>query len=364
MKQKIILIILPLLLGGVGGYVIQQWTERSIPILQIASVSFEEIKIKDLNVVIPEELQKMSKESHWFDTLDKEISYKELTKKLNDISETVVALDNMTSTLPKMRKYAIKNQNDLSIESARKYREYVSKNIDTLSLSYLTMHIASLIKKNEIKFELTKDFIPVNTFIPIGKKSLEEVKESLNSQTEKSAIFALQIVVDWHPKDLIKALNIIIERTGEQAIHTRKIMEGLSKLAEDRSQNIGKDYFVVNASISNNGVKAISFQKYAIVSLSGLSEPIFLEAIKEKNGLFLPQGKSKEIEFRSRKSLPSDLSKKLKTMYETDFIKCKIALKLLTHSNFSDEWVYSEMTSLSSFNKKLEREYKSHAPSF
>lgn len=364
MKTKIFLAIFTLALGGVSGYIMQQWKERAIPILQITSISFEKIKSEELIISIPDSLQKKSEDSRWFDTLGKEISYVDITKELENLSETVLALGNMTSTLPKMKKYIKKHQNDLSVEQAQKYREFIAENIDKLSLAYLTMNISALIKRNEVKFSILEGIERDNNFIPREKKTLEEIKNSLETKSEESAIIALRIVTDWYPQDLLKAISIIIERTGEQATLNREIHKELSDLIKNKSDSIENEYLLVSATLSNNGNKTISFQKYAVSSLSGLNTPIFLEAKDIKGGIVLTQGETKEVDFRSRTFLSPDLSKKLKTMYNTDFIKCKISARLLTPTNFSDEWVYSQATNLSGFNKKLELEYMDHAPAF
>ena len=362
MKRKIFLSIVTLIIGGVAGYFTQQWKERAIPILQIASVSFERIEKSDLQISINDNLQTKSSESTWFKTLKNEESYSQIANLIKtDLSETVDALGHMTSDLPKMRNYLQQNQDDLSVGQAKEYRKFYMQNIDPLSMTYLTMNIQGLISRQESSFELT-DGLNLIPGLTSPEMTFGDIDKEQDKIEERCAMIAVRMVTDWYPNDLLKALDIIIERIGEQATINRAILDGLNGLLQDNFINLVNDYLLVNASISNNGSKTISFQKYGVVSLSVMKEPIFLKAIDTKLGIIIPQGATQEIRFKSCEALSPDLSKKLKTMYNTDFIKCKMAMRLLTTSNFSSEWSYSQTTNLSLFNQKLESEYKEHAP--
>jgi hypothetical protein len=362
MKSKIFLSIVTLLIGTFTGYFVQLYKDRANPILQISSISFERIEKNDLKIEIDDDLQEMSFRSKWFKTLGNKESYPELIDLVtDDLSETVTALEGMTSDLPKMKRYVQQHKNDLSVEQAKSYRLFLRDNVDTLSLTYFAINIQGMIQTGEVDLEITGD-LTLKSTTPSIDKSFQEIDEATNENEDMYAMLALQISYEWHPADLLKALDVAIDQIGEQATLNANILYKINELIKENVENLMNDYLLVTASISNNGNKTISFQKYGIVSLSGMDVPIFLEAFETEGAITLRQGSTEEIKLKSRQSLPPELSKKLRTMYNSDFIKCKIGMRLLTVSKLSSEWAYSRAVSLSGFNQKLKSEYVKNAP--
>ncbi|WP_319581844.1 hypothetical protein [uncultured Pseudodesulfovibrio sp.] len=357
MKKEILIGVVTTICGLVIGYFFNEYRERPEPSLIIENVEFTKIeKKKAPEIVIEEDLMKLSEQSQWMASLDSTISLEELDELIKtDLSETVRELQNMVIVLPRIETYVVQKGN--AQVSNNQYRQFLAQAASIDTITYMTMNLAGAMRRGE--------------FNPVGLASQAQGPGAVLAGMDDSEdgddfdrydIMATRLFLEWHPDDLAAAVNVLQSQVPAQLVLNQSILSKLEEKCEQARKFRYQDFVNVSALVVNSGDKTVTIDQYAALHLPKLQRKFFLISDKGKGQIAVPPGEVRHLQLRSDMPLEESDAGELKMLYNTKIINCQLTARLVTQQEFTPRWVHSKLSEFSGDKTRLKKEYLEASP--
>jgi hypothetical protein len=347
-------------IGAGIGYAFKAFEERPQPGLIIENIELStESSNKITEINIPEEARKLEAKSSWIKTLPKKMPYSEFEIILQEFSDKVAGLEELSQGLPIIDEFIKEHAQEERY--AEEWRRFLATNeVSGTALNILFSNIAGCVKRNEIKLQQIRQKNPEvfeeESYLESWKKRDNQGNE--NNSMERPELIARALSKDWYPSDLLEALGVVTSQLSQQLLINQQLRNILTELRSQSIEFASSNLIFVDALLVNNGRTPIAYDNNAVIAISGMRKAFFLIADANHQKISVPPRETKGITLRSE-PIDADQFKSLEELQKSQALKWNLTMRIIRSTKGSRRWITSPETEFSLDLSDLRREFLS-----